>query len=53
VAEKMLGRPLDAWEHVHHKDEDKHNNDPSNLEVMHWLDHLRLHGKDNRKRRHG
>ena len=34
VAEKMLGRPLRKGEIVHHQDHNKHNNDPSNLEVM-------------------
>jgi hypothetical protein len=33
VAEQMLGRRLASAEIVHHKDGDKANNDPSNLEV--------------------
>lgn len=33
VAEKMLGRRLHPGEQVHHRDECKSNNDPSNLEV--------------------
>ena len=32
--EKKLGRPLEKGEIVHHKDEDKKNNKPSNLELM-------------------
>lgn len=34
VAERMLGRPLRPGEVVHHEDQDKHNNDPSNLLVF-------------------
>lgn len=33
VAEKILGRRLRAGEQVHHKDKDKANNKPSNIEV--------------------
>lgn len=50
VAEAMIGRSLKSDEHVHHKDENKHNNSPENLEVMHWLDHLRLHGRSAKRR---
>lgn len=28
---------------IHHKDEDKHNNDPDNLEIMHFGCHRRHH----------
>lgn len=34
IAEQYLGRPLTADEVIHHIDEDKHNNDPSNLAVL-------------------
>lgn len=34
VAEQMLGRVLLPGEVVHHKDRNKHNNDPSNLMVF-------------------
>lgn len=34
VAEQMLGRPLKKGEVVHHEDENKRNNDPSNLIVF-------------------
>lgn len=43
VAEEMLGRPLVRGEIVHHIDGNKHNNAPSNLQVMTQADHLRLH----------
>jgi hypothetical protein len=48
IAEQMLGRPLKSWEVVHHIDENRHNNDPSNLQVMHWYDHI-LHHAEKRK----
>lgn len=43
VAEQMLGRPLQKGEIVHHRDGDKWNNDPSNLEVMTQAEHARIH----------
>ena len=43
VAEAMLGRPLEPGEIVHHIDGDRHNNDPSNLQVMLQADHIREH----------
>jgi hypothetical protein len=33
--EMFMGRPLHAWESVHHKDGNRANNDPSNLEL--WI----------------
>ena len=33
--EQLLGRPLKKGENVHHKDGDRLNNDPSNLEL--WV----------------
>lgn len=44
VAERMLGRPLLPKEIVHHRDGDKLNNDPSNLEVITQGEHMRRHG---------
>lgn len=44
VAEQMLGRPLRSDEVVHHIDENKQNNDPSNLRVMTQAEHMREHG---------
>jgi hypothetical protein len=43
VAEEMLGRPLRDDEIVHHKDGNRGNNRPENLEVMSRGDHVRLH----------
>lgn len=46
VAAQALGRPLADGEEVHHKDGDKRNNHPSNLQVMsgraeHFVEHRR------------
>ena len=43
VASCILGRPLQPGEVVHHKDGNKLNNDPSNLEIMSATEHKRLH----------
>lgn len=43
VAEKMLGRPLKPGEIVHHKDGDKRNNKPENLQVMTQSEHIKKH----------
>lgn len=43
-AEKMLGRPLQEKEIVHHEDENKHNNSQDNLYVFATsADHTRYH----------
>ena len=33
VMEQQLGRPLFEWERIHHRDGDRTNNDPANLEL--------------------
>lgn len=43
VAEQMLNRPLAKGEIVHHKDGDKWNNSPENLEIMSQSEHIKLH----------
>jgi len=43
VAEIKLGRPLERTEVVHHKDHNKWNNHPDNLEVMTQAEHARIH----------
>lgn len=45
VAERMLGRPLQPDEIVHHCDQNTQNNDPSNLKVMTRAEHSRLHAR--------
>ena len=34
ISEQLLGRPLGEDEVVHHRDNNKHNNDPGNLVVF-------------------
>ena len=56
IAEQMLGRPLKSNEVVHHIDGNKHNNQPSNLQVMTQSAHVRMHLKEMqeaRKAKHG
>lgn len=43
IMEKHLGRELETWEHVHHKDGDGYNNALKNLEVMGGKAHRRHH----------
>ncbi|MCV4287918.1 HNH endonuclease [Pseudomonas capsici] len=51
LAEQMLGRKLGPKEHVHHRDGNKSNNDPDNLEVMSGADHCSMHAKELAKHR--
>ncbi|MCH5165513.1 MAG: HNH endonuclease [Clostridiales bacterium] len=43
VASEKLGRPLYDHEVVHHRDGNKRNNRPSNLQVMSRSQHARIH----------
>lgn len=43
VMEQHLGRKLEPWEHVHHKDGDKVNNTIANLELITAEEHNREH----------
>ncbi|TSP11467.1 HNH endonuclease signature motif containing protein [Cupriavidus campinensis] len=43
LMEQHLGRRISENEVVHHRDENKHNNDLTNLEVMTRAEHARLH----------
>ena len=49
VAEGVIGRPLRPDEHVHHRDENKHNNARENLVVLPAKDHLALHAEQRRR----
>lgn len=52
VAEQMIGRALLPNEIVHHKDGNRLNNTPENLEVMTTSEHSRMHmlGNQNARR---
>lgn len=51
VMEGIIGRPLHAWEDVHHKNGKKDDNSPENLEIIAHSDHARLsNSKRNYKR---
>ncbi len=43
VAERIIGRPLYKNEQVHHVNEKKDDNRPSNLQVLTALQHMRIH----------
>lgn len=43
VMENELGRMLEDGEEVHHKDRNRKNNHPSNLEVLTMLEHRKVH----------
>jgi hypothetical protein len=46
IAEDKIGRPLvRKKEAVHHIDHCPTNNHPDNLQVMDWIEHTRMHGK--------
>lgn len=43
IAEQKAGRRLRTNESVHHKDSDKFNNVPGNLEILPRSEHARMH----------
>ena len=43
IAERIIGRAIRHFEHVHHIDGDHSNNDPNNLLVVDRNDHNRIH----------
>ena len=52
VVERRLGRYLAPGQQVHHFDENKLNNDPSNLEVLTRSEHMRHHRKMDHAKTH-
>ena len=42
IMEELIGRKLKKNEQIHHKDGDRSNNDPENLELISTKEHLRL-----------
>jgi len=45
VMERAMGRPIPASEHVHHKNQIRHDNRPENLEVLPAAEHQSHHGR--------
>jgi HNH endonuclease len=50
LVEQRDGRTLGPNEIVHHLDSDQFNNDPENLTVLTRAEHMRLHGRDKKRR---
>lgn len=48
VAARLLGRPLGTDEHVHHRNGDRQDNRPENLEVLTAAEHVRRHARTRR-----
>ncbi|MBT4817729.1 MAG: HNH endonuclease [Lentisphaerae bacterium] len=48
VAERMVGRTLHPWEVVHHRNRDRQDNRPENLQVLSRRDHAALHAREDR-----
>ncbi|KZX63212.1 hypothetical protein A3710_17365 [Stutzerimonas frequens] len=49
LMEQHLGRKLEPWELIHHKDGNKTNNDIANLELCEWGEHTAEHHRGGRK----
>lgn len=47
IMEEIIGRKLFAFECVHHKDKDRSNNNPDNLQLMTRSKHASHHAKEN------
>jgi len=50
-AEKKIGRPIKADEHVHHIDGKKLNNKEKNLEVLSPSKHAKLHNEQRKNKK--
>lgn len=50
IMEEHLGRKLTTDEVVHHIDRNKKNNDISNLQVMTWSEHSKLHAREDKRK---
>ena len=48
IMSEYLGRKLESWEHIHHKDGNKFNNDISNLELLTDREHGIISGNAKR-----
>lgn len=46
IMESIIGRRITRNEHVHHKDRNKLNNDPSNLQLLTISEHSALHRRE-------
>lgn len=45
IVSERLGRTLEKWEHVHHKDGNPSNNSPDNLQLLSNREHSQLHSR--------
>lgn len=53
IVEEALGRRLDRFEHVHHRNGIKTDNRLANLQVLSVAEHGRIHGHAGGRARHG
>jgi len=46
VMEQVLGRPLEKWEAVHHRNHIRDDDRPENLQVVTYTEHARIHAAE-------